>query len=393
MEASGYSKDYIYRFRKEIQWILSENGSNHWESYGDVYHHYKTTLKPSALEKKHAIIGAIEQFDLHGKYPDSKHNSFEDKSLYQKLIPGFKELIDYYIEAERERGKKDSTILTESHIATNFLISIQNLGFNRLNDITEEAIMSIFVSPEGKQLKYRTYRGSVIAFFKACTPINPDACKKISDILPKNKKSRKTIQYLTAQEVKKIRKALDDMSNSLSLRDRAIGKLMLYTGLRRSDISALDMTSIDLENDLIKIRQQKTGNPLEIKLTAVVGNAIYDYVFDERPSAPCPAIFLSSDGYKKRIGTTNIGHISARIMKAAGIRQTKGERKGCHIFRHNFATTLLSNEVSQVVISHAMGHLSPTSTEIYLSADFVHLKECALDISHFPVSKEVFGFE
>ena len=42
------------------------------------------------------------------------------------------------------------------------------------------------------------------------------------------------------------------------------------------------------------------------------------------------------------------------------------------------------------VISEILGHTSPLSLNPYIDADLVHLRECGLDISSFPVRKEVF---
>jgi len=390
MEASGYSRNYIYKVQKEILWILSEAELRDWECYKDIYHHYKTVIQTQkTFIIKRAIIGIIEHFDLYCKYPDSKWKCFARKNAYTRLIPAFKELIDYYIKKEKTRGKKASSINTESQNASNFLFAMQEAGVSRLDEITEEAAMALFVSHEGKQLRGYTYRRSVTALFESCLSIDPDACKRILTFLPMGRNTRKNIQYLTAQEVKKIRETLEDMSNTLSKCDRAIGKLALYTGLRGSDIAAMEVTSIDWEHEVIKINQQKTGNSLELPLTITVGNAIYDYLTSERPSVNNTALFLSLIGPNRRMAADNMGNVSARIMKAAGIRQTKGERKGLHIFRHHLATTLLGNNVSQAVISRTLGHSSPSSTETYLSADFAHLKDCALSISQFPISEEV----
>jgi integrase len=186
---------------------------------------------------------------------------------------------------------------------------------------------------------------------------------------------------------------MDDMSNSLALRDRAIGKLAYYTGLRSCDIAALELSSIDWECDLIRIKQQKTEEPLELPLTATVGNAIYDYLNEERPSVDCPILFLTQQGPYRGMESANIWRVAARIMEEASIRQSKGDRKGFHIFRHHLATTLLSHGVPQAVISDALGHASPKSVEAYFSADFVHLKECALSTASFPVPEGVFADE
>ncbi len=320
-------------------------------------------------------------------------DSFKTRGPYPKLVPEFRLFIDHYGKVAQEHGKKESTIYMESHNASNFLFSLQETGVNHLDDVTEEVLVSLFISPDGRRLKGHTYRQCASALLKACIPLDPDACRKVLSWLPETRNTRKNIQYLTPEEVQRIRRALDDMSNTLTLCDRAIGKLALYTGLRGCDIAAMKLTSIDWDCDIIRIDQQKTGNPLELPLTATVGNAIYDYLTDERPSVENPYLFLSLTGSYRGVTRNNMWNVAARIIKTAGIRQSKDERKGLHIFRHHLATTLLSNGASQAVISCVLGHSSPASTETYLSADFVHLKACALDISRFPVLGGVFDFE
>ena len=138
---------------------------------------------------------------------------------------------------------------------------------------------------------------------------------------------------------------------------------------------------------------RKRRSPLELPLTAVVGNAIYDYLKSERPHTESRYIFVSQLKPYDRLKHKVIGNVAVRIMKAAGIRQSKGDRKGFHIFRHHLATALLGNGVPQPVISRTLGHTSPDSLEPYLSADFPHLKECSISIERFPVPKEVFSHE
>jgi hypothetical protein len=115
MEDSGYPNRYIDSFRREIQWIISEAGLRNWDCYGDVYRDYQTHwLSCDYLEQKHAIIGALEPFDRHGRYPDSLGHSSKPRGSYPKLIPEFRLFIDYYGKVAREHGKKESTIDMES---------------------------------------------------------------------------------------------------------------------------------------------------------------------------------------------------------------------------------------------------------------------------------------
>ena len=224
------------------------------------------------------IIGAIEQFDVHDKYPNGRrrHKLFE-RGSYPLLSPEFKSVIDYYCEAEKKRGKKLTTIYAESHNAATFFLSLQQKRINSLDKITEEAVLSIFMSPDGTLLMSCSYKKNIAAVFKACIPYHPETCPRLLAFLPALRETRKNIQYLTSEEIQKVMGTLADGENSLTLCDRAIGMLALYTGLRGCDIAGMAIDAIDWDKDLIYIRQQKTEIPLELPLTAVVGNAIYDY--------------------------------------------------------------------------------------------------------------------
>jgi integrase len=395
METNGYSKIYVDRFKREIKKILVAVNSKQWSCYRDVYLEYtKTSSSPDYLSNKRTIIGAIEQLDVHGRYPDGRrrHKLFK-RGAYALLSEEFKSIIDHYCEAEKKRGKKDSTIYTESHSASTFFLSLQQKGMNSLDKITEKAVLSIFMSPDETLLRSCSYKKNIAAVLKACIPYRPETCPQVLAFLPALRETRKNIQYLTPDEIQKVKGTLTDSKNPLTLRDKAIGILALYTGLRGCDIAGLKLDSIDWGSDLIYVKQQKTEFPLELPLTAVVGNAIYDYLTSERPHAESRYLFVSQHKPYKRLKSRSIGNVAVKIFKAAGVRQLKGDRKGFHIFCHHLATALLGNGVPQPVISRTLGHSSPNSLEPYLSADFLHLKECSINIERFPVPEEVFSRE
>lgn len=395
MEKSGYSKIYVDRFKREIKRILVAASSDKWSCYRDVYLEYtKTSSSPDYLREKRTIIGAIKQFDVFGRYPDgrSRHELFE-RGAYPLLSEEFKSIIDYYLKTEKKRGKKDSTIYTESHSASTFFLSLQQKGMDSLDKITEEAVLLAFMSPDGTLLRSCSYKKNIAAVLKAAIPYHRQTSPKVLAFLPALRETRKNVQYLRPEEINKVKDTLADSNSKLTLRDKAIGILALYTGLRGCDIAGLALDSIDWVRDSIHIRQQKTEISLELPLTAVVGNAIYDYLTKERPDVECRYIFVLQNKPYDRLKSRSMGNVAARIFKASGIRQSKGDRKGFHIFRHHLATSLLSNGIPQPVISRTLGHSSPGSLEPYLSADFLHLKECSISIESFPVPEEVFSHE
>lgn len=197
----------------------------------------------------------------------------------------------------------------------------------------------------------------------------------------------KNVQYLTEDEVDKILSVLRTESSGRSLRNRAIGMLLVYTGMRACDIASLRIGDIDWVNEEIHCIQQKTGLPLHLPLLPVVGNAIFDYLENERPESMCDNVFISTIS-KEKLAPQSVGSISGVIYKAAGVRTLEGDRKGTHIFRHHLVTALLSNGVAQPVVSETVGHSSPESLAPYLHADIENLRKCALDISRFPIKRE-----
>jgi len=392
MEKNCYSRIYVNKFKREINRILSMAPLNNWSSYMDIYLGYvKSSNSMHYLRNKRTIIGAIEQFDLFGRYPDRRHrHELYAKDNYVFLSKEFKSIIDCYFKVAGNRGKKESTIYTESHNATTFLMSLQGKGINALNKITEETVLGFFVSSDGTKLRGYSYKKNIAAVFKACEPFFPNgSCLKVLAFLPAFRKERKNIQYLTPEEIVKIKATLVTKESPISLRDKAVGLLALYTGLRCCDIAGMTMDSIDWSKDIIRVKQQKTDIPLKLPLITIVGNAIFDYITMERSKTGLAEIFLSQSRPYGALKSKSFSNVADKIMKAADIRQGKGNRRGFHIFRHHLATALLGKGIQQPVISKILGHTSPDSLDAYLSADFPHLKECSLSVEGFPLRKEV----
>lgn len=389
MENNGYSSTYIRRFREEINRILAKADSHDWQSYRDVYLDYlKASHSKDYLRNKRTIIGALEQFDDFGRMPDgrSRHTLFE-RGSYHLLCSEFRELIDFYRIYEKKRGKKESTIRGEALNAASFLHQMQQRGAQCLDAITEEDVLSFFLAEDGSLQRSCSYKKNIAAVFKAGLNWKAAQCRKVLSFLPVLRENRKNIQYLTQDEVRLLREAAE--KGEVSARNRAILLLLLFTGLRGCDIAGLTFHSIDWETERILVTQQKTSVPLELPPSAVVGNAIYDYLESERPDTGCPRLFLTETHPFSPLSTQGIANIVTKICRIAGVRQNPGDRKGTHIFRHNLASSMLENDIPQSVITQTLRHTAPDSLEPYLRADFVHLKECALSVEQFPLAKEV----
>lgn len=391
LERDGYTKSYIQTVRFDIIWILKNEGHKAWQSYLDAYYD-RVGKSESELHKKNKKIsfGAIQQFDLHEEFPTRRvKNSFIKRGAYHQLLPEFKEVIDVYVAADTLRGIKAHTISGNASAASCLFCFLQEKGMRELCRISEEDILAFFYDGESGSIKSSSYKKKIAAVLKAGIA-QKEECRTLLAYLPAIRPKRKNIQFLTPEEAEAISVVLDDENSGLSLRNRAIGKLLFFTGMRPCDIAGMELGDIDWDADEIHIPQQKTDYPLDLPLTASIGNSIYDYLVKERPESPDRHLFLGENYPYYPFTAGAVYSHAGKIYKAASLRQNEGDRRGTHLFRYHVATSFLGKGIQRPVISQTLGHASPNSLDSYLHADIIHLKECALSVDVFPLSEEVF---
>ena len=395
MKKRGYASTYINRHRTIVSQILAGSLEHDWRNYADVWNWYRETYcSKTYLHEIRAVIGNIEAFHLHGQYPTGKgmpSSLCSSWSSYDSLNEEYKSLVNFYSGILKDRHVRDTTLYSDLHKSASFLLDLQNQGEDRLCKVTEKGVLRCFLR-DGERIRGASCARIVKNLFNSCGGFSPE-CTRIVPFVPLFRQDRKNIQYLKPDEIVKLRAVLDDKDNGLSAKDRAIGMMLLYTGIRGCDIAAMTLDEVIWEEDVIRFSQQKTLKEVELPLIPIVGNAIYDYCVNERPRNECRQLFLGDTAPHHGLTTDGIGTAVQRWMDAAGIRQGKGDRRGTHIFRHRFVTSMLDNEVATPVISNVLGHSSPKSLEAYLYADIEHLRTCSLSIDEYSVPKGVFAHD
>lgn len=391
------NKGYCYeskRMIKKVLGMLFENEGN-YQSYEDFYAKF---VSPDGLHsanlkfKRYRIaVRAIYAFNELERYPDGIVHGIAlgRKNSYTELIPPFKLVIDNYKIAASKTEKRAGTISSEANNCSTFLFAMQQQGATSLNEITDVLIQSFFFDGE-HQLRGASYKCNIAAVLKANTKFDTwPECRRIMNVLPPIRVIHKNYPYLKKDEISQLQKELET-SESISLRDKAIVKLLFYTGIRGVDISNMSIKAIDWRTDRITLIQSKTGAPLSLPLRATLGNAIFEYIKSSRSNdKDGEFLFVNSHCPEKGLEALSIGQIVRRVFERTGIRQD-GLQKGVRVFRHHLASCLLEEGVQTRIISDILGHLSPLSLNPYIDADIVHLRECGLSIAEFPVREEVF---
>ncbi len=152
-------------------------------------------------------------------------------------------------------------------------------------------------------------------------------------------------------------------------RDRALLETLYSTGARVSEMQALDLADVDLDDGTVvlkgkgrKERIAGLGRPcreaLEDYLVAVAGARVRK---DRR------AVFLNRFG--GRLTARSIARLLEKRVAAAGIRG----RVTPHTLRHSFATHMLQAGANLREVQELLGHASVASTQVYTHLTLDHL--------------------
>lgn len=183
--------------------------------------------------------------------------------------------------------------------------------------------------------------------------------------------------YISPQSQTKLIVELDKESK----RTKSIIFLALYLGLRDCDICNLTFQEIDWQYDRIRLTQKKTGESLILPLLPVVGNALMDYIINERPKRidHYPYVFLRKEAPYNKL--TSVYSTCSRLLNRLGIKPVNGNAIGVHLFRYSLVHRLLAAKIPHQVITDTLGHTSKESDKPYLSMEESMLRICALDLS------------
>jgi site-specific recombinase XerD len=138
----------------------------------------------------------------------------------------------------------------------------------------------------------------------------------------------------------------------------AIVEILLQTGMRISELAALQITDIDLEREFIYIQAQNSREARRIPLNAAAKKSILDYL-KLRPRAKEKTLFLTKTC--RPFLVRNIRTAIDRYFRLAGIKDAK-----VNDLRHTFIVEQLKAGTPLVYVSQLVGHKRITTTEKYL---------------------------
>ena len=184
------------------------------------------------------------------------------------------------------------------------------------------------------------------------------------------KARRKLPEFLEQSEVEALL-AAPDTGTTIGLRDRAILELLYSTGMRVSELLALDLTDVDRQSALVKVRGKGKKERL-LPIGSVAMSALDNYLAYRHElggGKSTQAIFLSQLG--NRIpDAKSIRRRMEKYAQIAGIRK----KLTPHTLRHTFATHMLNAGADLRSVQELLGHASLSTTQIYTHVTADRLK-------------------
>lgn len=168
---------------------------------------------------------------------------------------------------------------------------------------------------------------------------------------------------------------LDAKKSYLAQRNALLIKVLLYTGVRISELINIKWTDIaehydDKHGYIYVILLQGKGN--KERYTYLLHDEVKEnFEFLKLNSAASPYLFVSTQG--NQCNRSSLFDVVKNLMQQAGINKS-----GLHIFRHTFARSLVDKDVNLSTIKDLLGHSNITVTAQFYAKSNENAKRNAL---------------
>ncbi len=135
------------------------------------------------------------------------------------------------------------------------------------------------------------------------------------------------------------------------------------------------MDDIDWKRERLAIPERKAGHSTAFPLSAVVGEALLDYLQHGRPATTDRHVFFRAAAPRRPIGTAAVSSLARSYLLQAGVDVP---RPGSHALRHSAVQRLVDADFDLKTIGDFAGHRSARCTEVYATVALNALREVAL---------------
>ena len=231
-----------------------------------------------------------------------------------------------------------------------------------LDNVTEEELADYIGWLKGNGKSVATVSraiASVKCFYSLLVTEGYLAESPATKLVP-DKATQKLPQILTSKEVELLLEQ-PSCTDAKGYRDRAMLELLYATGIRVSELIALNINDVNISAGVIRCLSRDKERFIPLYATAV--KALSEYIEFIRPQMIAlpgeQALFVNVSG--ERMSRQGFWKIIKSYQQKANIEKTITP----HTLRHSFAAHLLENGADLHSIQEMLGHADISSTQIY----------------------------
>lgn len=380
MVNDGYSETRIMRIKYQMNKIskyLSDNNLNDFDEeiivkfVKDIYNFdYYNPINNNQLDKIKYLKNLLE-FKYTGNYLKKHSKIFISNNKFYDVYKDYEK----YLNTRNIEPITKKCKLIKTKLFLNSLIDIDDISklrkihcYNFINNLDYSLRYKEELTYEVRRIVNWLYDNNRIDF---------DGNSLFPRIVGQSRSN--LISYYDNSEIEKLLNCID-ITTSIGKRDYLILSILVYLGLRISDVIDLKLSDINWNLNTINIIQQKTKNTLTLPLIDEIKYPLLDYLKNVRKNIDEDYIFVTNYAPIGRYNCKSFWHIVTKYMNKANIDYTN-KHHGTHSLRHSLGSNLLMKNTPITTISSVLGHSTIKTTQKYLTIDLNNLKELSLEVN------------
>ena len=326
----------------------------------------------------------IERF-VRNKLTTLSNSNVNDKEklaqIIRDLVKGTNSIDELKLLVKSARNIGLSGINTYFNPLVKLYDFLGDLGLASMKEIDEELLSDFLASSTSglSDASKKNHRIALLALFSYIDKQNEhsDGNSYLFKIELKNwgglrgQSGSKLPAFMNKDEIDRFLSAIENFEFTLETiyRNRLILKMIIYTGIRVSEMLNLKLKDIYKEDDVYILQVRGKGNKPRV---AMIKSKIIDndlkYWLNQRV---CNDDLLVCNKKGNRLTQAYVSRIVEQILISAGIRK---EKNGAHMLRHSFATLLYQKHHDLILVQEALGHADINTSRIYTHFDKERLR-------------------
>ena len=291
----------------------------------------------------------------------------------QSQIPEFQQDMKQFVSyMEEEKNASNSTVVSYQRDLKKLFLYLDEKGIRRIGDITSTNLNSYILQMEKQGFSMSSVSRSVAsmrAFFHYLFKV-----RKMEDDPSEKVRSphgdKKIPEILTMEEAISLLEQPDTTTDK-GIRDKAMLELLYATGMRVSELLALQMEDINLPMNYLICRERNKERVIPFGKEAEEALKIYLEKTREKFIHEQDSVWVFTNCSGDAMSRQGFWKIIKSYVQKAGIKKDITP----HTLRHSFGAHLVQNGADLRAVQEMMGHADISTTQLYMDMNVRRVRE------------------